>query len=66
MLGAIAIHRLLAMQEEGEVEETLVREEIMLQMRRMARQVSTITGMRQMINFPAHSKQWRQRRRDAD
>ena len=67
VLGAIAIHRLLAMQEEGEVEETLVREEIMLQMRRMARQVSTVAGMRQMINFPYGTlKQWRQRRRDAD
>ncbi|MCC6153061.1 MAG: MFS transporter, partial [Candidatus Hydrogenedentes bacterium] len=39
IFGAIAIHRLLAVREEGEVEEAVVRQELMLQMRRMARQV---------------------------
>ncbi|HRI88147.1 MAG TPA: MFS transporter [Candidatus Hydrogenedentes bacterium] len=67
VFGAIAIHRLLAVREEGEVEEAVVRQELMLQMRRMARQVSTVAGMRQVINFPFGTlKQWRQRRRDAE
>ena len=66
VFGAIAIHRLLAVREEGEVEEAVVRQELMLQMRRVARQVSTVAGMRQIINFPFGTlKQWRQRRREA-
>lgn len=64
VIGAIAIHRLLAVREEGEVEETVVRQELLLQMRRVARQISTVAGMRQIINFPFGTlKQWRQRRR---
>ncbi|NUM56162.1 MAG: MFS transporter [Candidatus Hydrogenedentes bacterium] len=67
VFGAIAIHRLLAVREEGEVEEAVVRQELMLQMRRMARQVSTVAGMRQVINFPFGTlKQWRQRRRETE
>lgn len=67
VFGAIAIHRLLAVKEEGDVEETVVRQELLLQMRRMARQVSTVAGMRQLINFPFGTlKQWRQRRRETE
>ena len=66
VFGAIAIHRLLAVREEGEVEEGVVRKELLLQMSRLARQVSTVAGMRQLIDFPFGTlKQWRQRRRDS-
>ena len=67
VFGAIAIHRRLAVREEGEVEEAVVRQELMLQMQRVARQGSTVAGMRQVINFPFGTlKQWRQRRREAE
>jgi MFS family permease len=67
VFGAIAIHRLLAVQEEGEVEETIVRQELLLQMGRMARQVSTVAGVRQIVNFPFGTlRQWRRRRREAE
>ena len=67
VFGAFAIHRLLAVQEEGEVEETVLRQELMLQMGRMAGKVSTVAGLRQVINFPFGTlKQWRRRRRKGE
>jgi MFS family permease len=67
LLGLIALHRLLAVKEEGEVEEALVRQELLLEMRRVARQVSTVAGMRMLTAFPYGTlKQWRKRRREPE
>ncbi len=66
VLGMFALHRLLAVKEEGEVEESLVRQELLGEMRRVARQVSTVAGIRQLGAFPFGTlKQWRKRRREA-
>lgn len=66
-LGLIALHRLLAVNEEGEVEEALVRQELLSEMRRVVRQVSTVAGVRMMSSFPYGTiRQWRKRRRDVE
>jgi len=67
LLGLIALHRLLAIREEGEVEESLVRQELLGEMRRVARQVSTVAGIRMLTAFPyGNIKQWRKRRRELE
>ena len=67
LLGLIALHRLLAIKEEGEVEESLVRQELLGEMRRVARQVSTVAGIRMLTAFPYGTlKQWRKRRRELE
>ncbi len=67
VLGLVALHRLLAVKEEGEVEESLVRQELLGEMRRVARQVSTVAGMRMLTLFPYGTlKQWRKRRREVE
>lgn len=66
-LGLVALHRLLAVKEEGEVEEALVRQELLSEMRRVVRQVSTVAGVRMMSAFPYGTlRQWRKRRRDPE
>lgn len=52
VLGLYAVHRLLAIQEHGEVEESVVVTELYAQARRMARAVSTVEGLRQLTLFP--------------
>ncbi|GMV93138.1 MAG: hypothetical protein AMXMBFR82_29160 [Candidatus Hydrogenedentota bacterium] len=66
-LGLFALHRLLAVKEEGEVEESLVRQELLGEMRRVARQVSTVAGIRMLSAFPYGTlRQWRKRRREVE
>jgi MFS family permease len=51
-LGILAMHRLLAVQEEGEVKEADVAQHMWIEIRRVVRQISTVAGMRQLTSFP--------------
>ena len=51
-LGLYALHRLLAVREEGDVGERVVRQEFYLELRRIARSVSNVAGMRALSYFP--------------
>ncbi len=46
VFGLYAIHRLLAVHEEGEVSDAVVRREFFLELERVARKVSTVAGLR--------------------
>lgn len=46
VFGLYAIHRLLAVHEEGEVSEAVVRREFFVEVERVARKVSTVAGLR--------------------
>lgn len=50
--GLHAMHRLLAVREEGEVEEKIVMESLVLQTRKAFRHVSNVAGLRQLSYFP--------------
>jgi hypothetical protein len=52
ILGLYALHRLLAVKEEGEVEEVVVRSELLVEMRKMVRHVSNVAGLRDLTSFP--------------
>ena len=52
VMGAYCFHRLLAVREEGEVTERVLRQAFVGEMRRMVRQVSSVAGMRQIVSFP--------------
>ena len=53
VLGLQAVHRLLAVREEGEVHEEVVLRQLYAEMRKsVSRQVSTVAGMRQVSSFP--------------
>ncbi|MBN2307612.1 MAG: MFS transporter [Candidatus Hydrogenedentes bacterium] len=52
LLGLFSLHRLLAVREEGEVQEKVVRQALFAEMRRTARQISTVAGVRQLIAVP--------------
>ncbi len=46
------LHRLLAVREEGEVEEKVVLSELLNEVRRAGRSISNIAGMRHLTHFP--------------
>jgi MFS family permease len=52
ILGLYSVHRLLAVKEQGEVEESVVVTELYAEVRRVIRQVSTIGGLRRFTLFP--------------
>ena len=52
VFGLYALHRLLAVKEEGEVEEEIVLTHLYAEMRRSARHVSNVAGIRQLTYFP--------------
>ncbi len=52
VFGLYSLHRLLAVREEGEVTDEVLRQAIFAEMRRWVRQVSTVAGMRQLVTFP--------------
>jgi len=52
VMGLYALHRLLAVQEIGELQEPRMRRELRLEMERLARQFSTAAGIRQLMAFP--------------
>ncbi|MBI1319905.1 MAG: MFS transporter [Candidatus Hydrogenedens sp.] len=51
-MGLYALHRLLAVQEIGEIEDRKMHREVRLEMERLARQFSTAAGIRQLMAFP--------------
>ena len=50
--GLYATHRLLGIQERGEVGDKVVREALFSEVRRTARQISTVAGVRQLMTVP--------------
>ncbi|MBI2435650.1 MAG: MFS transporter [Candidatus Hydrogenedentes bacterium] len=52
IVGLYAMHRLLAVREEGEVKERVVLYELFMEVRRIALHVSNITGLRHFGYFP--------------
>lgn len=51
-LGLYALHRLLAVREEGEVEERIVVQEFYGEVRKFARSISNVAGMRSLTYSP--------------
>lgn len=51
-LGLYAVRRVSRIRETGEIQEAAVRREFFLEMRRMARQISTVEGLRQLSYIP--------------
>lgn len=51
-LGMYAVRRVGKIRETGEVREAVVRREFFLEMRRMARQISTVEGLRHLSYIP--------------
>jgi len=52
LIGLYSIHRLAMVKEVGEVEEKIVVRELISEVRRRMLDVSTVGGLRQMVNFP--------------
>ena len=52
VLGLYALHRLIAVREEGEVEETIVTSELFAEVRKAMRHVSNVAGLRTFTHFP--------------
>ena len=52
ILGLYALHRLLAVKEEGEVKEEIVRTHLFAEVRRSVQQVSSVAGIRYLTYFP--------------
>ena len=52
LFGIYAMHRLLAVREEGEVEEKVVLSQLYSEVRKAVRHVSNVAGLRQQYYFP--------------
>lgn len=52
LIGLYSIHRLAMVREEGEVEEKIVINELIAEVRRPIRNFSTAEGLQQMVQFP--------------
>lgn len=52
LIGLYSIHRLTRVKEVGEVEEEIIVRELISQVRRDMRNLSTVGGLRQLVNFP--------------
>jgi MFS family permease len=52
IFGHYALHRLLAVKEEGEVDEQIVITELYGQVRKAVRHVSNVAGLRHLTHFP--------------
>jgi len=52
LIGLYSIHRLAMVKEVGEVEEKIVVQELISEVRRRMLDVSPVGGLRQMVNFP--------------
>ncbi|HOZ47337.1 MAG TPA: MFS transporter [Candidatus Hydrogenedentes bacterium] len=53
VLGLYSLHRLLSVREKGDVDETIVRQAVLVEMGRAIRQVSTVAGVREVLVFPS-------------
>jgi len=52
LIGLYAIHRLAMIKETGEVEEKIVAQELLNEVRTQVRILSSVEGLRQMVSFP--------------
>jgi MFS family permease len=52
LIGLYAIHRLAMVKETGEVEEKIVAQELINEVRTQVRILSSVEGLRQMVSFP--------------
>lgn len=52
LIGLYSLHRLSMVKEAGEVEEKIVAQELVAEMRSQVRILSSIEGLRQMVSFP--------------
>jgi len=52
LIGLYSLHRLAMVKEVGEIEEKIVVHELSSEVRRRIIDVSTVGGLRQMVNFP--------------
>lgn len=52
LIGLYSLHRLAMVKEEGEVEERIVAQELLTEVRGQVRILSSVEGIRQMISFP--------------
>ena len=52
LVGLFSLHRLRMVREEGEVEERVILQELMLDARRSIRNLSTVPGLRALASFP--------------
>ncbi len=52
VIGLYSIHRLSMIKEAGEVEEKIVAQELVAEMRSQVRILSSVEGLRQMVSFP--------------
>ena len=52
LIGLYSIHRLALIKEQGEVDETIVLQELMTEVKGQVRILSSVEGLRQMVNFP--------------
>ena len=63
LIGLYSIHRLAFVQEVGEVKERIIIKELVTETRRIMRNLSTVDGIRYMIQFPLTSKRTNRIRR---
>jgi MFS family permease len=52
LIGLYSLHRLAMIKEVGEVEEKIVVNELVAEMRSQVRTLSSVEGLRQMVSFP--------------
>ncbi len=52
LIGLYSIHRLAMIKEAGEVEEKIVTQELISEVKSQARILSSVEGLRQMVSFP--------------
>ncbi len=52
LFGIYALHRLIAVQERGEADESLAVNEVYLEVRKALRHVGNVAGLRRMTTFP--------------
>lgn len=52
VIGLYSLHRLAMVKEAGEVEEKIVAQELVAEMRSQVRILSSVEGLRQMVSFP--------------
>jgi len=52
LIGLYSLHRLSMVKEAGEVEEKIVAQELVAEMRSQVRILSSVEGLRQMVSFP--------------
>ncbi|NQU62095.1 MAG: MFS transporter [Rhodospirillales bacterium] len=63
LIGVYSIHRLAFVEEEGEVEERIIIDEILISTRQSVKNLSSIAGLRALADFPLAMLRRRRRKR---